>query len=59
MSAGAWILIAFGVVAIGGGAMWFRNMLRKSREQQRQIDWSKIRSWEDEDEDNDRGQGKR
>lgn len=49
MSAAIWILIVFAVIIVGGGALWMRSMLRKSRIQQGQIDYSKVRRWEDDD----------
>ncbi len=49
MSAAIWAIIVFAVIMGIGGGLWMRSLLRKSRIQQSQIDYSKIRRWEDED----------
>ena len=54
MSAAAWVLIGLGVFLVRGFGFILKRV-RLAREQEARADWSKVREWQD-DEDDDWGQ---
>jgi len=49
MSTTLWIVLAVVAILVLGYVFGIRMLVRKSREQEKQIDYSKVRKWEDED----------
>ncbi len=49
MTASIWIALAIAILFGAAYVLGFRNVLRKSRELDKKIDYSKVREWKDED----------
>lgn len=49
MSTTLWIVLGVVVILVVGYVVGIRMLVGKSREQEKQIDYSKVRKWEDED----------
>lgn len=49
MSTTLWIVLGVVVVLVLGYVLGIRMLVRRSREQEKKIDYSKVRRWEDED----------
>lgn len=54
MSHTLWIVSGVSVFVIVGFAVAIRSLLRENREIDKHIDYSKVRPWVDDDEDDDR-----
>ena len=50
MSAAAWVLIGLGVFLVCGFGFILKRV-RLAREQEARADWSKVREWQDDDDD--------
>lgn len=49
MSTRTWILLAIAAFCVAAFISYMRRQMRKSREIEKTIDYSKIRKWEDDD----------
>jgi hypothetical protein len=49
-----WIVLALSVIAVLTFLVAMRTLLRENREIDKKIDYSKLRPWEDDDEDEDK-----
>lgn len=49
MTTGLWIVLGLLAALAISGALAIRRLIDKSREQEKRIDYSKIRRWPDED----------
>lgn len=53
MTTALWIVVGFAIVIVVGYFLTMRNLFRKSREVEKQIDHSKIRKWKDDEDGED------
>lgn len=53
MTTTLWILLGVAALVVLGYVLAMRNLHRKSREIDKQIDYSKVRKWEDDEQNKD------
>lgn len=52
MTTTLWVVVAVTVVAVMAFVVAMRSLLRENREIDKKIDYSKLRPWEDDEEEN-------